>query len=140
MEHIKMHQNESATAYACDHCKKIFNDVDECRRHVSTCSIALTFTCQECFRDFVDSAMLNRHENSCLHEPHCFPCKECDSFWNSAHSLKLHYAETHQRASVCGLCGHVTNDDKENDQHWMQWHQGADVFKCEFCGDDKLTA
>ena len=94
----------------------------------------MNIICDECNSEFTNVTDLNTHQHDCLHETRCFPCTKCDTFWNSALTVKLHYNETHNEAiEVCGICGNVLSNSQALKAHFDQWHLGCDKFTCDFC-------
>merc|ERR1719400_615260 len=110
-------------------------------RHVSTAhpvtndvKALQSVICDECNHEFSNAYMLNKHQATCCSETRCFPCKKCDTFWNSALSLRHHYAEDHTDIiEVCGVCGSVLANSKTLENHLNQFHYGTPSYSCEFC-------
>lgn len=143
-ESLSLHQQfqHVDNGKSCKLCHRSFTDSNSLARHVTQFHANNeTFNhCEECNVDFSDSDVLNRHQQSCLYEPRCFPCRKCDSFWNSSGALKLHYFESHPNheesntsIEICAVCGNVCEDFKALESHWKQWHLTTEVFNCEFC-------
>ena len=87
-------------------------DDNSLANHVTDLHTVLN-TCDECNHEFPTANLFNKHQQTCLFEPRCFPCQKCESVWSSNASLRLHYSENHQESvDVCGVCGCVVENSK----------------------------
>ena len=94
--HQQQHQPASASVAGnsnlkvCQFCSKTYRDPKAFARHVSTAhpvtndvKALQSVICDECNHEFSNAYMLNKHQATCCSETRCFPCKKCDTFWNS---------------------------------------------------------
>ena len=97
--HQQQHQPASASVAGnsnlkvCQFCSKTYRDPKAFARHVSTAhpvtndvKALQSVICDECNHEFSNAYMLNKHQATCCSETRCFPCKKCDTFWNSGMS------------------------------------------------------
>ena len=94
--HQQQHQPASTSVAGnsnlkvCQFCSKTYRDPKAFARHVSTAhpvtndvKALQSVICDECNHEFSNAYMLNKHQATCCSETRCFPCKKCDTFWNS---------------------------------------------------------
>ena len=115
-------------------CNQGFLDDNSLANHVTDLHTVLN-TCDECNNEFPTANLFNKHQQTCLFEPRCFPCQKCESVWSSNASLRLHYSENHQESvDVCGVCGYVVENSKALELHWKTSHLSwTPVLNCDFC-------
>merc|ERR1719273_980771 len=119
----------------CKLCNQGFLDDNSLANHVTDFHTVISNTCDECNNEFPTANLLNKHQQTCLFEPRCFPCRKCESFWNSNAALRLHYSETHQEnVDICGVCGFIAENSKALEEHWKTLHLSwTQVLNCDFC-------
>ena len=88
-------QQQENVVKTCQFCNKTYRDAKAFSRHVALAhpvtndlKALQSVICDECNHEFVNAYMLNKHQATCCSETRCFPCKKCDTFWNSALSLR----------------------------------------------------
>ena len=139
--------SQQAQGKTCAFCHKQFSRAKALALHVSQVHplneeddplkeefTTLGIICEECNSEFPNVNSLNSHQVNCLHETRCFPCRKCDTFWNSALTVKLHYSEVHGECiEVCGICGNILSNSQALEAHFQQWHLGTEKYVCDFC-------
>ena len=142
LHHTIQHEGETNTKpKTCAFCHKQFTKAKALALHVTQEHplededlVISSISCEECNSEFSNVNSLNSHQVDCLHEVRCFPCRKCDTFWNSAVTLKLHYSELHgENIEVCGICGNILSNSQALDAHFNQWHLGTEKYVCDFC-------
>jgi len=131
----QQHPNTAiANIKTCKLCNQGFLDDNSLANHVTDLHTVLN-TCDECNNEFPTANLFNKHQQTCLFEPRCFPCQKCESVWSSNASLRLHYLENHQESvDVCGVCGYVVENSKALELHWKTSHLSwTPVLHCDFC-------
>lgn len=133
-QHLQQQQPQTTSYKTCKLCNQGFLDDTSLANHVTEFHTVLN-TCDECNNEFPTANLLNKHQQTCLFEPRCFPCRKCDTFWNSNAALRLHYSENHQETiECCGVCGHTVENSKALELHWKSTHLSwTPVLNCDFC-------
>ena len=93
MQHASASVAGNSNLKVCQFCSKTYRDPKAFARHVSTAhpvtndvKALQSVICDECNHEFSNAYMLNKHQATCCSETRCFPCKKCDTFWNSGMS------------------------------------------------------
>ena len=126
----KQFRNAKALALHISQVHPLNEEKDPLKEEFTTFGII----CEECNSEFPNVNALNSHQVNCLYETRCFPCRKCDTFWNSALTVKLHYSEVHGECiEVCGICGNILSNSQALEAHCQQWHLDTEKYVCDFC-------
>lgn len=140
---LHMKEHDANEKPVCIYCKKQFNTMQDCKRHINNCKCnerAATHKCQHCSYTTTTVHNLEGHINRHHLKIAPYRCSKCEKrFTNQARLYEHSKTHLNIKTHVCTVCDSLFRGPTALKKH-MRLHSGEKPYLCEICGEGFISA